>query len=98
MDILEYGVPASWRREFTVQGFDPVDQSLQNFVEFCTRLESCKPSKGKPKGEKPSKSKPQGKERLKSQQRLRPQQEKKESSTVRCTDGILPTTLTKVTN
>eukprot|EP00957_Ditylum_brightwellii_P056854 4310285-Ditylum_brightwellii.AAC.1 len=29
MDILEYRVPASWRREFTVQGFDPVDQGLQ---------------------------------------------------------------------
>eukprot|EP00957_Ditylum_brightwellii_P155381 11828015-Ditylum_brightwellii.AAC.1 len=25
MDILEYGVPVAWRREFTVQGFDPVD-------------------------------------------------------------------------
>eukprot|EP00957_Ditylum_brightwellii_P079124 6017728-Ditylum_brightwellii.AAC.1 len=23
LDILEFGVPASWRREFTVQGFDP---------------------------------------------------------------------------
>eukprot|EP00957_Ditylum_brightwellii_P160038 12182381-Ditylum_brightwellii.AAC.1 len=29
LDILEYEVPASWRREFTVQGFDPVDQGLQ---------------------------------------------------------------------
>eukprot|EP00957_Ditylum_brightwellii_P139477 10630133-Ditylum_brightwellii.AAC.1 len=28
LDILEYRVPLSWRREFTVQGFDPVDQSL----------------------------------------------------------------------
>eukprot|EP00957_Ditylum_brightwellii_P163392 12440361-Ditylum_brightwellii.AAC.1 len=26
LDILEYGVPVSWCREFTVQGFDPVDQ------------------------------------------------------------------------
>eukprot|EP00957_Ditylum_brightwellii_P052129 3953066-Ditylum_brightwellii.AAC.1 len=26
LDILEYGVPVTWRREFTVQGFDPVDQ------------------------------------------------------------------------
>eukprot|EP00957_Ditylum_brightwellii_P006931 524828-Ditylum_brightwellii.AAC.1 len=26
LDILEYRVPASWRREFTVQGFDPMDQ------------------------------------------------------------------------
>eukprot|EP00957_Ditylum_brightwellii_P176429 13435120-Ditylum_brightwellii.AAC.1 len=26
LDILEYRVPALWHREFTVQGFDPVDQ------------------------------------------------------------------------
>eukprot|EP00957_Ditylum_brightwellii_P046944 3562756-Ditylum_brightwellii.AAC.1 len=56
LDILEYGVPAKWRREFTVQGFDLVDQVLQKFVEFCTRLELCEPSKGKPKGENPSKA------------------------------------------
>eukprot|EP00957_Ditylum_brightwellii_P034443 2612296-Ditylum_brightwellii.AAC.1 len=49
LDILEIGVPASWRREFTVQGFDTVDQGLCKFVEFCTRLESCKPSKDEPK-------------------------------------------------
>eukprot|EP00957_Ditylum_brightwellii_P159003 12102462-Ditylum_brightwellii.AAC.1 len=23
LDILEFGVPASWHREFTIQGFDP---------------------------------------------------------------------------
>eukprot|EP00957_Ditylum_brightwellii_P102518 7813088-Ditylum_brightwellii.AAC.1 len=28
-DILEFGVPLNWRREFTVQGFDPVDQGLR---------------------------------------------------------------------
>eukprot|EP00957_Ditylum_brightwellii_P146472 11151984-Ditylum_brightwellii.AAC.1 len=28
LDILEFGVPLSWRREFTVQGFDPVNQGL----------------------------------------------------------------------
>eukprot|EP00957_Ditylum_brightwellii_P096424 7343410-Ditylum_brightwellii.AAC.1 len=39
LDILEYGVPASWHREFTVQEFDPVDQGLQQFAEFCTPLE-----------------------------------------------------------
>eukprot|EP00957_Ditylum_brightwellii_P100868 7687748-Ditylum_brightwellii.AAC.1 len=61
MDILEYRVPASWCRKFMVQGFDLVDQGLQNFVQFCTRLELCEPSKGKPKGEKPSKSKTAGK-------------------------------------
>eukprot|EP00957_Ditylum_brightwellii_P204936 15341463-Ditylum_brightwellii.AAC.1 len=29
LDILEYRVPTSWCREFTMQGFDPVDQGLQ---------------------------------------------------------------------
>eukprot|EP00957_Ditylum_brightwellii_P180755 13770596-Ditylum_brightwellii.AAC.1 len=47
--ILEFGVPVRWHREFTVQGFDPVDQSLCKFVEFCTCLELCEPSEGKPK-------------------------------------------------
>eukprot|EP00957_Ditylum_brightwellii_P049752 3772906-Ditylum_brightwellii.AAC.1 len=28
MDILEYGVPSVWHREFTMQGFDPVDQGM----------------------------------------------------------------------
>eukprot|EP00957_Ditylum_brightwellii_P042132 3190937-Ditylum_brightwellii.AAC.1 len=61
LDILEYGVPAKWCREFTVQRFDPVDQGLQKIVEFCNPLESCEPSKGKPKGKKPSKPKTTGK-------------------------------------
>eukprot|EP00957_Ditylum_brightwellii_P089701 6831567-Ditylum_brightwellii.AAC.1 len=61
MDILEYGVPVSWRREFTVQDFDPVDQGLKNFVEFCTRLELCEPSADKPKDEKAPKPKNAGK-------------------------------------
>eukprot|EP00957_Ditylum_brightwellii_P144078 10977936-Ditylum_brightwellii.AAC.1 len=29
LDILKFGVPSSWCREFTVQGFDPVDQGLR---------------------------------------------------------------------
>eukprot|EP00957_Ditylum_brightwellii_P017898 1348065-Ditylum_brightwellii.AAC.1 len=45
----QFGVPASWHREFTIQGFDPVDQGLCTFVEFCTSLESCEPSKDEPK-------------------------------------------------
>eukprot|EP00957_Ditylum_brightwellii_P016810 1265975-Ditylum_brightwellii.AAC.1 len=50
LDILEYGVPASWCKEFTMQGFDPVDQGLQKIVEFCTCLELFEPSADKPKG------------------------------------------------
>ena len=56
MDILEYGVPPTWRREFTVQGFDPADQGRKKFVEFCTRLESCEPAAEKSEAKKgPSK-------------------------------------------
>eukprot|EP00957_Ditylum_brightwellii_P080643 6133580-Ditylum_brightwellii.AAC.1 len=51
MDILEFGVPASWRREFIVQGFDPVDQGLCKFADFCTCLELCVPSGPEPKDE-----------------------------------------------
>eukprot|EP00957_Ditylum_brightwellii_P107681 8214980-Ditylum_brightwellii.AAC.1 len=65
LDILKFRVPASWRRDFTVQGFDPVDQGLRKFVEFCTRLESCEPSEDGPKGEKPAKAKTAGKHKAK---------------------------------
>eukprot|EP00957_Ditylum_brightwellii_P043141 3268615-Ditylum_brightwellii.AAC.1 len=36
-----------------VQGFDPVDQGIHKFVEFCTQLELCVPSRPEPK-DKPS--------------------------------------------
>ena len=41
MEILEYGVPSMYRKEFTVQGFDPLTQGLKKFIDFCSRLESC---------------------------------------------------------
>eukprot|EP00957_Ditylum_brightwellii_P104901 7995260-Ditylum_brightwellii.AAC.1 len=61
MDILEFGVPASWRREFMVQGFDPVDQGIQKFVEFCIQLELCVPSRPESKVEPSLTSKTTGK-------------------------------------
>eukprot|EP00957_Ditylum_brightwellii_P162189 12349838-Ditylum_brightwellii.AAC.2 len=64
LGILEFGVLASWCREFTVQGFDPVDQGLCKFVEFCTLLESCEPSKDRPKVKKTKKTE-EGNVRLK---------------------------------
>eukprot|EP00957_Ditylum_brightwellii_P181184 13801150-Ditylum_brightwellii.AAC.1 len=51
--------------EFTVQGFDPMDQGLCKFVEFCTCLESCEPSEVEPKDEKPLKLKTAGKRKAK---------------------------------
>ena len=40
MEILEYGVPYSWRQEFVIQGFDPVYKGRKKFVEFCTHLKT----------------------------------------------------------
>ena len=42
LGILEFGIPCSWRREMTVQGFDTVLENLKKFIEFCCSLESCK--------------------------------------------------------
>eukprot|EP00957_Ditylum_brightwellii_P028315 2138878-Ditylum_brightwellii.AAC.1 len=50
------GSSSTRAEEFTVQGFDPMDQGLHKFVEFCTCLESCEPSKDKPKVEKTGKT------------------------------------------
>eukprot|EP00957_Ditylum_brightwellii_P179879 13702939-Ditylum_brightwellii.AAC.1 len=97
LDILKYGVPASWHREFMVQGVDPVDQGLQKCVDFCTRLEWCEPSKGKAKGEKPSNQNLRGNVRPNFQHCLPPQQVKG-SSTAKCTDKITLMTRTIVLN
>ena len=48
MEILEYGVPAAYHRQFTVQGFDPLTQGLKKFIEFCSQLESCELTMEKP--------------------------------------------------
>eukprot|EP00957_Ditylum_brightwellii_P098491 7503322-Ditylum_brightwellii.AAC.1 len=61
LDILEYGVPVPWHIEFTVKGFDPVDQGLRKSVEFCTCLELCEPIMDKPKDKKSPKSENAGK-------------------------------------
>ena len=41
MEILEYGVLTTYRREFTVQGLKPLTQGLKKFIDFCSRLEYC---------------------------------------------------------
>ena len=35
MDIAEYGVPATWQRAMVVHGFDPLDHTVPEFIEFC---------------------------------------------------------------
>ena len=39
LDLLEFGVPHLWQREFWRQGWDPIEHSVAEFTEFCERLE-----------------------------------------------------------
>ena len=38
-DIFEFGVPNRWQNYMTLQGFDPLEHTVSEFVEFCERLE-----------------------------------------------------------
>ena len=40
MDVLEYSLPERWRQEMIRQNFQPTEETLKSFVEFCTRLEA----------------------------------------------------------
>ena len=39
MDILEFGLPATWQKLFRLHDFNPVTHTMDEFVEFCERLE-----------------------------------------------------------
>ena len=53
MDIAEFGVPATWQRQMVVHGFDPLDHTVAEFVEFCERMEYTETeSDGKSNGQK----------------------------------------------
>ena len=38
-EVLEFSVPASWQKAMVLQGFNPVDRTITEFVEFCERIE-----------------------------------------------------------
>lgn len=40
MENCEFGIPAKWRKEMILQGFEPVEHTVQDFVDFCERLEA----------------------------------------------------------
>ena len=39
MDILEFSVPNSWKRQMVLQDFDPLDSTQAQFVNFCQQME-----------------------------------------------------------
>ena len=54
LDLMEFGIPASWQRELVKIGFDPTNHTIQEFQEFCERMElteTLDPNR-KPSGDK----------------------------------------------
>ena len=39
LEIFQYAIPNSWNKEMRRQGFDPLKQSLKEFIDFCERQE-----------------------------------------------------------
>eukprot|EP00957_Ditylum_brightwellii_P108211 8256409-Ditylum_brightwellii.AAC.1 len=64
MDILEYGVPLRWRREFNVQGFDPVDQGLEKLWSSVPVWSCVSPAQTNPRMKSPLSLKIHGNVRL----------------------------------
>ena len=44
LDLLEFGIPRAWQNQFTIQGFDPQANTVNDFVQFCERLETTEGS------------------------------------------------------
>ena len=40
LDLLEFGVPNSWQKQFLMPQFDPQAHTVMEFVEFCERIEA----------------------------------------------------------
>jgi hypothetical protein len=39
MDIAEFSIPATWQKMMIMHGFDPANHTIQEFIEFCERIE-----------------------------------------------------------
>ena len=51
LDLLEFGIPNTWQKAMLLQDFDPQVHTVNDFVQFCERLETME-SEEKPPREK----------------------------------------------
>lgn len=72
MELLEFGVPNSWRNQMTMQGFIPKVHTVQEFIEVCQRYEQVEsrdgipntaPNRNQSNGKNAKKRSPNGKEK-----------------------------------
>ena len=42
MEHMEFAIPHSWQKQMILQGFSTVERTMDEFLEFCKRLETAK--------------------------------------------------------
>ena len=42
LEHLEFAIPSSWQKQMVLQGFNTLERSVEDFIEFCERLEFSK--------------------------------------------------------
>jgi hypothetical protein len=47
VEVIEYGIPHSWRTKMAEQGFVPVNHTLTEIIEFCNKMEYAKEMTGR---------------------------------------------------
>ena len=47
VEVIEYGIPYSWRAKMAEQGFVPVNHTLTEIIEFCNKMEYAEEMTGK---------------------------------------------------
>ena len=61
LDIILFGTPKSWQKEMERQGFDPMNQTLAEVVDFMERIEASEDYDNKPASKDKSQDKSKGK-------------------------------------
>ena len=56
LDIVLFGTPKSWQREMDRQGFDPLDNTMQQVIDFLEQIETSEDFEGSPVKHKDNKS------------------------------------------
>ena len=46
MELLEFGIPNSWKNQLTMQGFIPMQHTVEEFITVCQRYEQVESSNG----------------------------------------------------
>ena len=66
LDLLESAMPITWQRHMVLQGFDPMDRTIADLVDFCKRIKLTKdlPSSKKPGHKKTGKGQEKGERKV----------------------------------